>query len=316
MAAIICPNCGRSIPSGSPFCPECGFKLTDNSTAIPSRRTRDHTSLPRRKGRSSNHWQYRLIPNLTHLRQVGQFVLNNGWFILLFYVISLLFNAWRWWFFGLFILTTYLYPLLTGRNTFLERKPTEPKNGRDDQQFSEVTPSAAKETEADQEAPQPQFRKPAKKGSHHLVSNREFQTGSILIIPSLICYLVTRRIIRGQGIQLDQIFNQTHLGRTVDVYFIALGVLGIATAMVIGGLIKAVTHHAFGGQKIKRWGIITAVLTVLLAVVMYQDAVTATSAGAVVSAIGAFLMPFLPWLAAIFYGMGIIKNILTPQRRP
>lgn len=315
MATIICPNCGRSIPSESTFCPDCGFELTDHQTGTVSRLAKEANSPLRRQRRSFDDWQHRLVPNLTHLKRVGQFVLNNGWFVLLIYVISLLFNEWRWWLFGLFVLASYLYPLLTGRNTFLVRQPTEPNSDRGDRQFSDVTTSATNPVERNQDVSQPRFRQPVKKGFHRLAANHEFQTGTIMIIPSFVCYEVARQVIVRQGIQLDQIFNQTHLGSTAYVYFIGLGVLGISTAMVIGGLVKAVTHHTFGGQKFKRWGIITAVLTMLLAVVMYQDAVTATSVGAVVSAIGAFLMPFLPWLAVIFYGMGIVKNILTPQRR-
>lgn len=257
MATIICPNCGRPISSGTTFCPDCGFKLTDNQTVKPSRLKKDDSpSSLRRQKRPSDDWRHRLIPNLPHLKQVGRFVQNNGWFVLLAYALSLLFNEWRWWLFSLFVLTSYLYPLLTGRNKFLEQKPTRVKEIRGDQPTSEVDPGAAEEAERNQTTSQPQLRKPAKKASHHLVSNREFQAGSIMIIPSLICYLVTRRIISGRGIQLDQIFNQLQLGTTADVYFISLGMLGISTAMVIGGLVKTVTHHTIGGQKFKRWGIV------------------------------------------------------------
>ncbi|WP_054655021.1 hypothetical protein [Secundilactobacillus silagei] len=119
-----------------------------------------------------------------------------------------------------------------------------------------------------------------------------------------------------RGIQTAQIFNQTNLGITADVYFIGLGVLGIATAMVIGGLMKSVIHHQFGGQRLKRWGIITAIVTMLLALAMYQNGVATTATLSVISTIGAVLLPFLPWLAVIFYGLGIVKNLITPQKMP
>ncbi|MFC6254115.1 hypothetical protein ACFP1H_05895 [Secundilactobacillus hailunensis] len=135
-----------------------------------------------------------------------------------------------------------------------------------------------------------------------------------MIVPSLIAYLVASQVINQRGIQVKQIFNQTNLGTTADVYFIGLGVLGISTAMVIGGLVKSLLHHPYGGQKLKRWGLITAVLTILLAMVMYQNAVVATSAGSIVSSIGNFLLPILPWLAAVCYSLGIITNIITRQR--
>ncbi|GAX07742.1 membrane protein [Secundilactobacillus silagincola] len=313
MATMICPSCGHSIPTESTFCPDCGFKLTENETHRSSRLAEEESTQLHRRQRVTNSWQRRLIPNVTNLKRVGRFIVNNGWFLLFIYVISLIFNQWRWGIFALFILSSYLYPLLTGQDSF--GRPQRHPSRRDvpaDQQFDE--PEQVVKNQSKTTAQQTQFRKPAKSGRFHFKSNLEFQTGSILIIPSLVCYLVAKQLISKRGIQIDQIFNQTSLGTTADVYFISLGVLGIATAMILGGLVKSMVHHPFGGQKFKRWGVITAVLTILLAVAMYQDTVTATSAGAIVSAVGAFLMPFLPWLAAIFYGLGIVKNLLTPQK--
>lgn len=312
MATMICPSCGHTIPTESTFCPDCGFRLTENEIHGSSRLAQDEGTQLHRRQRAIDSWQRRLIPNVPNLKRVGQFIVNSGWFLLFVYVVSLLFNEWRWEIFGLFILTSYLYPLLTGKASFWRSESHSAQQKMPDaQQFSE--PEATK-SQPKQTTQQDQFRKSAKPRRLHFKSNFEFQTGSILIIPSLIVYLVSRQIISKRGIQIDQLFNQTSLGTTADFCFISLGVLGIATAMILGGLVKSIIRHPFGGQKFKRWGIGTAILTILLAVVMYQDAVTATSAGAIVSAVGAFLMPLLPWLAVIFYSLGIVKNLLTPQR--
>ena len=312
MTMMHCPNCGHSIPAGSIFCPDCGAHLTEeNDSPTSSRLTQtdqaDGAQL-RRSRRPADTWQRRLIPNVAHLKRVGYFMVNNGWFLLVVYVASLVLNHWRWEIFGLFILINYLFPLLTGKTAFLSPKNQPESNDKpNDQPVSEPEPAARVQSKPRIEPTQNQ--KVSKRGRFHFASNLEFKTGSILIIPSLIGYLIARQVMTKRGIQTAQIFNQTNLGITADVYFIGLGVLGIATAMVIGGLMKSVIHHQFGGQRLKRWGIITAIVTMLLALAMYQNGVATTATLSVISTIGAVLLPFLPWLAVIFYGLGIVKNL-------
>ncbi|MFC6254114.1 zinc-ribbon domain-containing protein [Secundilactobacillus hailunensis] len=122
MAMTQCPKCGHSIPADSTFCPDCGFNLIENEPPRASRLVKDEGVRLRRAKQPTDSWQRRLIPNLTHLKQVGQFVVNNGWFLLAIYVISLVFNEWRWEIFGLFILTSYLFSLLTGKESFWQSK--------------------------------------------------------------------------------------------------------------------------------------------------------------------------------------------------
>ncbi|WP_203648678.1 zinc ribbon domain-containing protein [Secundilactobacillus yichangensis] len=313
MTTINCPNCGRSIPAGSAFCPDCGFKLNE-SDPVASRLVNENETQLRRQRRTAYNWQQRLIPNLIHLKQVGRFMVNNGGFLLITYAATLILNQWRWEILGLFLLTSYLFPLLTGQETFRRtQRHLVNHEAPGHQQSSEPDPLTRIQ-------PEPRVQKttyqqpPVKQRRRHFTSNSEFRTGSIMIIPSFVCYLIARQVITRRGIQVDQIFNQISLGPTAYIYFISLGLLGISTAMVLGGLVKSITHHQTGGQRSKRWGIVIAAITILLAIAMYQNAVTATSAGAIASAVGAFLMPFLPWIAAICYGIGIIKNIITPQR--
>lgn len=312
MATMNCPNCGRSIPADATFCPDCGYQLNETQSAAPSRLAKDDEQRLRRSRPSGNDWQQRLIPNLAHLKQVGRFMVNNGWFLLTVYVVSLILDQYRWEIFGLFILTSYLFPLLTGKETFRSaQSPSAHRKAPSNRQSVEPEPTVQ---QAEPRVQPTQYRQPSKRGRWHFTSNSEFKLGSIMIVPSFICYIVARQVITRRGIQLDQIFNQVSLGTTAYVYFISLGVLGISTAMVLGGLVKSVTHHPVGGQRFKRWGIVTAVVTILIAIAMYQDAVATTPAGSVVSAVGAFLMPFLPWIAVICYGLGIIKNVITPQK--
>lgn len=305
MATMTCPQCGHIISADSAFCPDCGFKLGDNMTQSASRLAHNDDAQLRRSKRMTNSWQQRLIPSLSHLKQVGRFTLANGWFILVAYAATLILNEWRWEIFGVFIVIAYCYPLLSGKPSFFNSR----------QQRVEQPVSQSEPRQAERATSQVQYSDSAKPRRFRFHSNGEFQVGSILIIPSLLGYLITKQMINKRGIDSSQIFNQTGLGFTADAYFICLGVLGIATAMVLGGTVKALTHHAFGGHQLKRWGIVTAVLTILLAITMYQNATTATTIGSLVSSIGAVVMPFLPWLAAICYALGIIQNSLTPQRK-
>ncbi|MTV82649.1 zinc ribbon domain-containing protein [Secundilactobacillus folii] len=319
MATIICPSCGHAIPANSTFCPDCGFALTAVNAKNQDQALRE-SSLSRKRRRSADSWQRRLIPNWQHLRQVGQFMLTNSWFLLVVYVVTLVLNDWRWEILGLFLLTCYLFPLLSGRTVFfgtgpLERKnetlPGGPKTGAQpvDTQFEREKQSVSRAAES------VKVGRPTNKLRFHLMPNLEFRLGTILIIPSLIVYLVARQVITRNGGQTNQLFNRPGLGVTADVYVISLGLLGIAAALVLGGCVKGITHHHIGGQRFKRWALTAAILAILLAIGLYQNAgVAATSSSSVLTAIGNYLITFLPWAAVILYGVGIIKNLITPQR--
>ncbi|MCH5462734.1 hypothetical protein L3V66_08100 [Secundilactobacillus sp. HBUAS58055] len=251
------------------------------------------------------------MPNIAHLKLVGRFMLTNSWFLLVVYLVSLLLNDWRWEIFTLFILVSYLYPLLTGKDSFLQKVQAPRSFEQSESQVRQSEPMSQPENNG--RTQQSQLRRSGKNSRLHLMNNPELRIGTWMLLPSLICYIVARQVIKAHDVQINQILNQTGLGVTVYVYCIGLGILGIAAAMIVGGLVKSVTHHWVGGQRFKRWGIVTAGFTILLAVVMYQNAAVMTSAGQIVSTIGAFIMPFLPWLAVILYGLGIVKNVLTPQ---
>ncbi|WP_054655019.1 hypothetical protein [Secundilactobacillus silagei] len=81
---------------------------------------------------------------MAHLKRVGYFMVNNGWFLLVVYVASLVLNHWRWEIFGLFILINYLFPLLTGKTAFLSPKNQPESNDKpNDQPVSEPEPAAS-----------------------------------------------------------------------------------------------------------------------------------------------------------------------------
>lgn len=309
VTTMICPNCARRIPSGSTYCPECGFNLSRTQESVSG-----EPSEPMSRRRSATTtWSKRLMPNAAHLKRVGQFIMRNSWFLLVVYFLTLVLNDWRWEIFGLFILTSYLYPLLTGRESFIQKDQQSHNFEQPELTGRRPEPTSRKETS--EPIQQPQFHQPQPSIRRRLSGNLELRTGAVMLLPSLIAYLVAKQVISKRGVQTNQILSQTGLGMTGYVYCIGLGILAIAVARIVGGLVKSVTGHLFGGQRFKRWGIMIAVFTMLLAVVMYQNATVMTSAGQIASTIGAFLMPFLPWLAVILYGLGIIKNMLTPQRK-
>lgn len=309
MATIICPNCGHTIPAGSAFCPDCGFQVTVRNSMDQDSTSSSTDSAPlsrsRQQRRQVGSWQQRLIPNWQHLQQVGRFILANNWFLIVIYVATLVFNTWRWEILVIFLFTSYLFPLLSGRPTFFVKGP-----------LAQVTvkslggPQPAEQVTETSRPDRPQL----KNRPHRLqfMSNLEARVGTILMIPSLIVYLVARQIVTKTGGQTSQLFNRPSLGSTADIYLISLGVLGVGAAMVIGGFVKALTHHQLGGQRFKRWGVTAAILAVVSALGLYQNAGVTTSGA--VSTIANFLLNYLPWAAVILYGIGIVKNIITPQR--
>lgn len=336
MSTIICPSCGHSIPATSTFCPDCGFNLIN----LSSQQSESRSNLgSRQQRRSTDSWARKLIPNLLHLKQVGRFIIDNAWFLLVVYAATLVFNDWRWEIFVLYLLTNYLFPLLSGRAAFfgtgpLTNVPVHLLAGpRETEQQSDTQPFANQQQPFSQQpidsngwqsdandepsVEQVQPRPEAKQKTHrfHLMSNLEFRLGTILIIPSLFCYLVAKQVLNSHGIQATQLMTRGGMGSTADVYLIGLGLLGISVAMVLGGGVKGLTHHRLGGQRFKRWGMTLAVITIAIAVFMYQS-LTGTTTESLNSfhTIGNYLIHFLPWAAVILYGVGIVKNLITPQR--
>ncbi|WP_082603155.1 zinc ribbon domain-containing protein [Secundilactobacillus odoratitofui] len=320
MDSMICPNCGHTIPNNVTFCPDCGVDLTQSMTdtlgdfTSRDQQRENQDSQPgrtqSRQQRLSDSWQHRLIPNLAHLKQVWQFILNNTIVLLAVYLVSLIFSNWRWAILVLFLITSYLFPLLTGRTAFFGHGPIAqpsrtplvgPQEERQPANFqSEAHP-------AGQPIPTPKQHR-----SRRIFSNSEFKIGSVILIPSLIGYLVAKQVI---GTTTQSIFNRSGLGMTANVYIICLGGLGIAVAMVLGGFLKGLIGHPRGGQRFKRWGLGVAILTILLGLALYQNANTGnlSTSASLVDTIGKPLVTWLPWGAGIAYVVGIFKNLITPQ---
>lgn len=299
MTSFHCPNCGQLISEEVAQCPNCGFVLaraTDED--VP-------TTGSRQQKRLNESWQHKLIPTWDHLKTVWQFIQTNAFAIMIAYLLTLIFVPWRWLILVIYLLSVYLFPLLTGKSAFFGEGPLKVKTSQ---------PSVGPvEDEPYDNQPQTVIPKAGKKSL--IMPNNEFKFGSFLIIPSLIVFLVGRHALTRYG-TATALFDHPSLGSMAYFYIIGFGLLGISVALVIGGFVKGLVHHYRGGARFKRWALMIAVLTMILAVGVYQ-----IIAGNNASDLPTVLMTFcenlthwLPWVAIILYGVGIVINMITPRR--
>ncbi|WP_461243290.1 hypothetical protein [Secundilactobacillus muriivasis] len=329
MTREICPNCGYELKEALPYCPQCGEPLETETTQ--SRQTRSQaqatssetTSRTQRQRSVGADWRRGLVPSREHLQQVREFFEQNVWGLLVAYGLSLVFNGLRWWIFAIYLILCYGFPLLTGRTKWWGKQTTQ-QDRPHTWEAESIRSQFTERPEADVELEQPHFTdheeqpqattKQAHRPKLNLMSNGEFRIGSILVIPSLIIYLIGRHGFVTSS-QASSIFETTNLGLNGYFYVLGLGALGIGVACVLGGLVKGLTHHRRGGQKLKRWAVLVALFTMLMSVAMLQNAsATVTSVTSIVTTIGTFLIQWLPWGAMILYALGIGQNLITRQQ--
>ncbi|MGN1283653.1 MAG: zinc-ribbon domain-containing protein [Limosilactobacillus sp.] len=289
----------------------------------------------------------RLAFSRRHWRQVFRFMNNNALTMLFFFVIALYLVAIRWWIFLVFILLTYIYPLLSNEenypwevsfNRWLNdksslarlkdqlRRAQEKSMQMSKQVFnSQRGSSSTSQTSAPAmgQATAPSASQSAAvvaPASNHFKTTGEFIVGIIFAVIGAILYFGFASSASSTSQQIMSVVENQSLSASGYAVFwgMALGILGVM--MFIGGLVNGFKHHHQG----RVWKIIGAVLILLFAVVtsyVYANAaeMAVNAAGSVLSGDTsledlenlASMVHILPWIGAILYAVGILVNGLA-----
>lgn len=278
---------------------------------------------------------HRLAFSKKHWQQVFKFMNNNAITMLFFFAWAVLLPTLRLWSLTIFLLLTYLYPLLSNEETYpWENKFHDWLNNNDLDNLKRKMASLGKALIAkNQVAPKDMnnYQAHAQRATHisrqekkmphsapvnhHFTIGIEFIFGLILAIVGGIMYFSNRQTATSIASQATSVIKNGALDSSGYLFFwgISLGLLG--AVMFIGGIVNGFKHSSHG-HILKVLGAI-----VLLAFAGICSYIYANVANASMSVVASIIngdasvsdysnmyqfMKLLPWIGTFIYAVGIL----------
>lgn len=283
---------------------------------------------------------HRLALSKKHWQQVFKFMNNNSITMLFFFAWAVLLPTLRWWSLTIFLLLTYLYPLLSNEETYpWENKFHDWLNNNELDNLKRKIASLGKsliaknqvsplETANDQSNVQQATHRSRQEKkmlnstpvNHHFTTGIEFIFGLILTIAGGIMYFSNQQAATSVASQATSVIKNGALNSSGYLFFwgISLGLLGVV--MFVGGIVNGFKHNSHG-HILKVLGAV-----VLLAFAGICSYIYANLANVGMSAFASIIngqasvsdyssmyqfMKLLPWIGTFIYAVGILINGVT-----
>lgn len=350
MNDLYCPDCGSLVPSNAQFCPRCGLPVSQmqmgntyqqssqrDTAQSATSRTAEAQNMKRRTKPSQ--WQ-KLTPSRHHLGLVIRFMLSNSLTLLLIFVLAISLPEFRWLIFALWVICSYLYPLLLSKGSwpwehrlshwvhqdvrFQAEEPIgDTVSARQPQQASSQVGYEEPAQTDDQSASANQSK--VRQGIRHLMSrvlNSELKRGIIfLVIGELLKWFGAGSSNESLSAQITALIDSSTTNFKGYCVILSYLLIGWGVFAIGGGLVKLIFHHQHGGRLYKLAAVVIGILTTIIVFYLYGHPVsggyqlTTSLIGSNMTTSGLLnLINWIPWVFAVLYLLGILKNALRRNR--
>ncbi|WP_054690712.1 hypothetical protein [Fructilactobacillus florum] len=265
-----------------------------------------------RKMHIESSWE-KIIPTKPHLKQVLLFVSNSGLTIFGVWLLMIVLPGSQKFLLLLLVAFLYLTPLLTGKKRFtwetnlhkriLGEKPAVVH----DEETITFQPNSTPATGWRQRLNG--FKK------SDFTGNLELWSGLLALIIGVVIYTIGRNRVGNLSNQLLTVIQSGSLSTAGYYYFFGGTLTEYGILASIGGLLKGVNREKTAGTMLKTIGVIMLLGGVVFAIYVYTNPIdSATKAwqnGLSLSDMQNMysIGRWLPWLAALFYVLGIGYNL-------
>lgn len=300
-------------------------------------RTAEAQNMKRRTKPSQ--WQ-KLTPSRHHLGLVIRFMLSNSLTLLLIFVLAISLPEFRWLIFALWVICSYLYPLLLSKGSwpwehrlshwvhqdvrFQAEEPIgDTVSARQPQQASSQVGYEEPAQTDDQSASANQSK--VRQGIRHLMSrvlNSELKRGIIfLVIGELLKWFGAGSSNESLSAQITALIDSSTTNFKGYCVILSYLLIGWGVFAIGGGLVKLIFHHQHGGRLYKLAAVVIGILTTIIVFYLYGHPVsggyqlTTSLIGSNMTTSGLLnLINWIPWVFAVLYLLGILKNALRRNR--
>lgn len=352
MNDLYCPDCGSLVPNNAQYCPRCGLPVSQmqahNATTYQSdERPEDTENANSRSASAANMkrrtkpapWQH-LTPSRTHLGSVIRFLLANSLTLGVIFLLTIIFSQYRWWFFAIWLVASYLYSLLLNKTNWPwerrlfgwlhqssdpEPEPVygEPVSARQPQS---AAPQVERQFQQAGESDEPVTgAKQPRKGVRQVLTrlgNPELKRGIIFLVVGEVLKWVGGSIAsESLSTQITSMINSSTVSFKGYCLIVSYLLIGWGVFAIGGGIVKLLFHHQHGGRLYKLAAVVIGILTTIIVCYLYGHPVdggyqltTALIGSNMTTSSLLNIINWVPWVFAILYLLGILKNALRRNR--
>ncbi|MGL0747223.1 hypothetical protein ABPD29_01220 [Secundilactobacillus paracollinoides] len=308
-------------------------------TKNPTSRSASAASMKRRT--KPTPWQ-QLTPSRAHLGTVIRFLLANSLTLGLIFLLAIIFSQYRWWFFAVWIIASYLYPLLLNKSTWpwerrlfgwlhqsseprSEPEPVygEPASARQPQSAApQVAPQFQQTAESEPPAATANNRRQGFRQVLQRLGNPELKRGIIFLLVGEVLKWVGGSIAsESLSTQITSMINSSTVSFKGYCLIVSYLLIGWGVFAIGGGIVKLLFHHQHGGRLYKLAAVVIGILTTVIVGYLYGHPVdggyqltTALIGSNMTTSSLLNIINWVPWVFAILYLLGILKNALRRNR--
>ncbi|MDV7720049.1 zinc-ribbon domain-containing protein [Pediococcus ethanolidurans] len=270
-----------------------------------------------------------------HFVQVVTFLKDNALSLFVFYIVSLVFVPYRWIIFLFYLIFIYSYPLLSGNkriswdkqlDNWLHDKNNIKNIGKfANEKFANISSkvtSVKENTEINRNVKSKIATDTTDDVRENIfMMNAELFMGAAFLIIGAGSYFIGKDSVSDMSSQAMSILQAGELNSGGYIYIGGIFLLGIGAAATLGGLVKGLTQHPNGGGILKTIAIVLCIISTGAILYIYANpamsAMDAYKSGISFDSLDNIyrMAKMIPWIAGMFYGVGIFINAVSKTRK-